>query len=95
MIKIFFFKNKSLICLFKKIKKDVVLCSVIFVLLSCNRNSIEKQLADFYGTEIVFPEKMHENLHGRDTLMQFNDVPFKMIVWYDSAECSSCHIQHI
>jgi len=55
---------------------------------------LEKQLEKFIGTEISFPENMQANLQGRDTLILSNAL-MKMVVWYDSIVCSSCHIQQI
>ena len=65
------------------------------ILFSCNRNSLEKQLVNFIGTEIIFPENLQANLQGHDTLMHFTNAPIKMIVWHDSVGCSSCQIQQM
>ena len=76
--------------------KGIGLFFVFFVLFSsCNRNSLEKQLANFIGKEIFFPENLQANLKGRDTLIHLTNAPMKMVVWYDSVGCTACRMQHI
>jgi hypothetical protein len=76
-------------------KKLGLFIFIIFASLSCGRNKMVKQLSGFMDTEIVIPDNMQANFRGADTLIRWNDAPLKMIVWYDSAGCSSCQIQRI
>ena len=75
--------------------KNIGCLLVLFALLSCSGNKLEKELTNFIGTEILFPENMQANLQGKDTLMSFSHAPLKMVVWYDSIGCSSCRIQQM
>ena len=68
---------------------------ILMILFSCNFTSFEKQLTNFAGTEIIFPDSLQASFKGLDTMICISDAPMKMVVWYDSVGCSSCRIQHI
>jgi len=76
--------------------KHIGILFVLLFLFSCNRNNLEKQLINFSGTEIFFPESLQANQQGRDTLMILTHAPLKIVVWCDSIGCcSSCRIKRL
>ena len=75
--------------------RKIILFFVFLTLFSCDSKSVRKQLLNFIGTEIIIPDDLQLTILGRDTLLQYMDVPIKMIVWYDSAGCASCQVKQI
>ena len=62
------------------------------VFFSCQKRIIRKELARMIDSEISIPHLHYAIFNGKDTVMHIaEDVNVKMIVFFDSTFCSSCH----
>ena len=62
--------------------------------LSCRDRDLSKQLELFTGTEISIPQDMGARANDRDTVSSI-DPEIRMVVWYDSSECSGCRVRRL
>lgn len=75
----------------------IITSSLCICLTSCNEKAkLKRAMSDFMESEIVIPNEI-ECIYNRqvdkiklDTLQQL-----KLIVYYDSLDCSSCRISHL
>ena len=67
------------------------------LLISCGeRAGIRKQLTEFRQTRVVIPDDMEVCNGGTVGMADIAGLaPMKMIVYYDSTECSACRIVHL
>lgn len=67
------------------------------LLISCGeRAGIRKQLTEFRQTQVVIPNDMEVCNGGTIDMADIAGLaPMKMIVYYDSTECSACRIVHL
>ena len=83
---------KSLILLF-----IVVIFSLCSYQNSKKRSEIEKVLSEWTGKEILFPEDVPCYVAGKDTLPELcaegYRKDFKILMYVDSAGCSSCRLK--
>ena len=76
-------------------RKSVWILVVAVTLLSCADNDeIEKQIAAFQEETIVLPELVKVE-HREITRGEPEASLFKMVIYNDSLECSSCKIMHM
>lgn len=75
----------------------IILAVVLSVSVSCgDKRSMLKTLTEFTKTEIVLPEDLEVCADGIFRIADMSTLkPMKMIVYYDSTECSNCRISHI
>lgn len=75
----------------------IIVCAVSLLLsVSCNRQYIANTLVEFTKSEIFFPKNMEVCADGTFSMAVMNSLrPVKMIIYYDSTECSSCRISHL
>ena len=68
----------------------------ICLFYACQGNSDLKSVKKMIGAQLYFPENLTAILNGKDT-MPLNILYHnsKLVVWYDSTECSSCRIRHL
>ena len=82
----------------RKLFNRILLVSLVLMMLSScgERNEIRQVLSSFKETEIVLPSDMEVYDEGgfrMAVLDSLNSV--KMIIYYDSTDCSSCRISHL
>ena len=67
------------------------------MLSSCGeRNEVRRVLSSFMETEIELPADMEVYAEGGFSTAVLDSLsPVKMIIYYDSADCSSCRISHL
>jgi len=58
------------------------------------RQGFIKQVELFTGTEISIPQDMGARANDRDTVSSI-DPEIRMVVWYDSSECSGCRVRRL
>lgn len=75
--------------------RQMILLCIVFFIISCHGRSVKRQLENFIGTKIIFPENLQGTIRGRDTLLQGGHALMKMVIWYDSIGCSSCQVKQI
>ena len=77
---------------------------VLMMLSSCGernescgeRNEVRRVLSSFMETEIELPADMEVYAEGGFSTAVLDSLsPVKMIIYYDSADCSSCRISHL
>lgn len=73
------------------------MCILSLSLVSCGeRATLKRTMSEFMATEIVLPDDLeciyNRNMSGiqKDTLKTY-----KLIVYYDTLDCSSCRISHL
>jgi hypothetical protein len=70
----------------------LLLTAFTFLVFSCKHREVKKEMLRFMGQEIVFP-RMEGIIGGKDTLLTyFLDGGLRLVVFYDPALCSSCHV---
>lgn len=82
----------------KHIIRSIAFITTLGLLLSSctERYKIKKALVEFTKSEIVIPDDL-ECINNRQTTKINKDTlkSLKLIVYYDSLECSSCMISHL
>ncbi len=75
----------------------IIVCVVSLLLsVSCNRQYIANTLVEFTKSEIIFPKDLEVCSDGVFKMANLNELKtMKLIVYYDSTECSDCRITHI
>jgi hypothetical protein len=74
---------------------------VVFSVFSCNNNKkrkeVERIVSEWIGKEILFPENVPCYVSNKDTLPEICNgyfrKEFKILMYVDSAGCSSCRLQ--
>lgn len=67
----------------------------IFTMISCDNNSIQKQVEQFYTDSITIPYKKLSYV-GNSQKNSLNDnYKYTMVIYMDSLSCSSCEIKHL
>lgn len=78
--------------------KNIVLTGCILLSLSsCSeRHKLRRTMSKFVQTEIQIPDDL-ECVYNREVTIINKDTlkPYKLIVYYDSLDCSSCRISHL
>ena len=70
---------------------------MLLLLSSCSeRHKLRRTMSKFVQTEIQIPDDL-ECVYNREVTIINKDTlkPYKLIVYYDSLDCSSCRISHI
>ena len=83
------------------VRLQLFVCIVVFSLYSCANNkrgeNISRVADEWEGREILFPENLHCHVSGKDTLSELcNEIflkEFKILLYVDSAGCSSCRLK--
>lgn len=81
----------------KLFKVILTVSLVLLSLVSCGaRQEVRKVLSAFMDTEIVLPGDMEVYEDGTFSMAVMDSLcPVKMIIYYDSTECSGCRISHL
>ena len=83
--------NKSIIR-----NKVFILACVILTFSSCDYFETKIILEKFVDTRIEYPKTLDYFYEGNDTTSNIIDKhSVKMLVYFDSKECSSCNVRHI
>lgn len=76
--------------------KVIIICAYIF-LFSCQgtpKDKIQEELLRWQGKEIKFPKKMVFTKFTKDTtLYDFDNHQYKILIYVDSAGCTSCKLR--
>ena len=84
-------------CMRNFIKNIVLTGCILLSLSSCSeRQKLRKTMSKFVQTEIQIPDDL-ECVYNREVTIINKDTlkPYKLIVYYDSLDCSSCRISHL
>lgn len=84
-------------CMRNFIKYIVLTGCILLSLSSCSeRQKLRKTMSKFVQTEIQIPDDL-ECVYNREVTIINKDTlkPYKLIVYYDSLDCSSCRISHL
>lgn len=77
----------------------LICVGVVFIIqFSSKRNiKLKEELVTLYGTELKLPiEKMRCMINGKDTLLsETSKCKFKVVLYVDSANCSSCAYKNL
>lgn len=79
------------------IKHIVFTGCMLLLLSSCSeRHKLRRTMSKFVQTEIQIPDDL-ECVYNREVTIINKDTlkPYKLIVYYDSLDCSSCRISHL
>lgn len=80
----------------RRIVSIVLLCLLALVSTSCKKAKLRAQLKELMGSTIVLPEKILCVYNGEVYPMPDSlQGKAKLIVYIDSAECTTCRISHI
>jgi hypothetical protein len=73
---------------------------IIFLATACisckkgvDRGAAAKIVAEWTGREIIFPAGVPCIYQGRDTVCPGGDTPYKILLYTDSAGCTTCKLQ--
>lgn len=79
------------------ILRCLVFLVVFYISVSCQRmqnlSNAEKIVDEWVGKEIIFPSDIRCTYMGRDTICSDVTTPYKILVYTDSAGCTSCKLQ--
>jgi len=68
----------------------------LLIFCSCTNNRLVKEIEQFMGQQIIVPVDLNAVWSGRDTvLIDFTEVPAKLVVWYDSLMCHTCQVSRM
>lgn len=84
-------------CMRNFIKNIVLTGCILISLSSCSeRQKLRKTMSKFVQSEIQIPDDL-ECVYNREVTIINKDTlkPYKLIVYYDSLDCSSCRISHL
>lgn len=84
-------------CMRNFIKNIVLTGCILLSLSSCSeRQKLRKTMSKFVQSEIQIPDDL-ECVYNREVTIINKDTlkPYKLIVYYDSLDCSSCRISHL
>ena len=84
-------------CMRNFIKNIVLTGCILLSLSSCSeRQKLRKTMSKFVQSEIQIPDDL-ECMYNRELTIINKDTlkPYKLIVYYDSLDCSSCRISHL
>ena len=84
-------------CMRNFIKHIVFTGCMLLLLSSCSeRHKLRRTMSKFVQTEIQIPGDL-ECVYNREVTIINKDTlkPYKLIVYYDSLDCSSCRISHL
>jgi len=66
---------------------------VSFSLCSCSGHRLARDVERFMGQQITVPADLNTVWNGRDTvLIDFTEVPAKLVVWCDSLMYNTCQV---
>lgn len=69
---------------------------IVILFSSCREYNLRKDVKSIIGNEMIFPSYMQATINGCDTVLPYHlNSKNKLVVFYDSTECSSCRIKAI
>lgn len=78
------------------IPRYIILILSLFLFLACNgtKNSIPRQIKEYYGVQLKLPVKAAWRLLDKDTVIELKNRP-KIITYYNSEGCFSCRMKEL
>jgi len=68
----------------------------VLLFCSCTQQRFVKSVKQFVGQQISMSVDWDAYWKGKDTLLpDFTKAPIKLVVWYDSHDCTSCEANHM